>query len=311
MGKFGRGIDSRLIEKIKGTELFETKILPDIRNNAGDNYVFPAIRENRIDFYYYNSLLFEFDGRYKTNYKFAFVPKEYKPTYVYEDDYEDDKIADVADFVHGYKNIKERAKLYASPEAIGVYNICKKGNVFNTSNDDFIVLDIEIAFPELQDDEVQDEEVEGTLCQIENNGKKNKRKHNRIDILLYNIKEQKLLFVEAKHFTNSEIKTGEKPPVVDQILEYNNLIREHSKDIISVYKKYVENTNSLLDVTLPIPNDIFLECGLVIFGFDNDQKYGKLKKEIETKLNEYNIKFYSLGDSKGIKPSTIYNKIVK
>ncbi len=113
MGKFKRGVSQELIHKLKENRLFNDKLLEDIKKGI----VIPAIRDGKIDFYYYNSLLFEYDGEFKTHSKFAFVPKEYRPTYVSNGA----EIGEVTDFYNGYENIKERAKLYASPEAVGVY----------------------------------------------------------------------------------------------------------------------------------------------------------------------------------------------
>lgn len=70
--------DNVLIQKLKNEKLFTEKLLPDIQKQA----VFPAIRENGIYFYYYNSLLFEYDGKFKTHPKFAFVPSMYGNSYV-------------------------------------------------------------------------------------------------------------------------------------------------------------------------------------------------------------------------------------
>ena len=163
--------------------------------------IIPAIREDRIDFYYYNSLLFQYNGIFKTHSKFAFVPKEYKPTYVANGT----ELGEVVDFYVGYENIKERAKLYTSPESIGVHSICKAGSILN--NNDYIVLDIEIAFTPNKDNN----EVQATIDQLETS-----KKQNRIDILLYSIKDRKLLFVEAKHYSNKEIRANDIPPVVNQ-----------------------------------------------------------------------------------------------
>ena len=105
MGKFVREVDDSLISNLKKEKLFQDKLLVDIKK--GD--VFPAIRENCIDFYYYNSKLFEYDGTFKTHIKFAFVPEKYKPIIVSQNN----ELPQTANFYDGYENIKERAKLYS------------------------------------------------------------------------------------------------------------------------------------------------------------------------------------------------------
>lgn len=288
-----REVSKELLDELKKEELFKDKLLPDIL--AGD--VFPAIRKNRVDFYYYNSRLFEYDGTFKTHHKFAFVPEHYKTGSVGEND----NTQKVGSFYKGYENIKERAKLYSSVESMGVYDICKSGNVYNK---DYVTLDIEVAFTRQDNSE---DEPEGTITQIEpDNNIKKEKKQNRIDILLYNLQERNLKFVEAKHFINKEIRSTGKPAVVEQISRYNKIIKEKSSDIISAYSKYVEDINQLLDIQLPVPESLSQECGLIIFGFDDDQKSGKLEESIISNLKQYDIKVYAKGSTKKIDVETIY-----
>ncbi|MDR0979372.1 MAG: hypothetical protein LBL91_05585 [Lachnospiraceae bacterium] len=293
--EFKRGLDDTIIKDLKQASLFNNKIKKDIQE--GD--VFPAIRENRIDFYYYNSKLFSYDKKFKTHSKFAFVPTEYKPDYVTEGQSigADNKIAS---FEEGYKNIKERAKLYSTLEATGVHDICKNGNIVRYNNLEYMVLDIEIAFTKTK------EEISGTIEQEEK-----QKKQNRIDLLLYNIKEQELLFVEAKHFSNKEIRpdNDKKLDVANQIARYNKEITDHSSEILSVYKKYIQDINTIFELTLPEPKSIYAECGLVIFGFDDIIRDRYLKKEVNPALENSNVKFYEKGDSKKIDIKTLYEAI--
>lgn len=292
MGKFIREINDSLISNLKKEKLFEEKLLPDIKK--GD--VFPAIRENCIDFYYYNSKLFEYDGTFKTHPKFAFVPEKYGTQSISQND----EIPSIANFYNGYENIKERAKLYSSLEAMGVYDICKRGNIYN--NDEYIVLDIEVAFTEQTND--TNIEPEGTINQLEHN-----RKQNRIDVLLYNIKERNLLFVEAKHFINKEIRSSLEPDVVNQINRYNDIIENRKDEIIKAYSTYIENMNEIFELNLPTPETISEKCGLIIFGFDNDQKNGKLEESIIVKLKQADVKVYAKGDTKNISVKTLYETL--
>lgn len=274
--------DNVLIQKLKNEKLFTEKLLPDIQKQA----VFPAIRENGIYFYYYNSLLFEYDGKFKTHPKFAFVPSMYGNSYVSDGN----EVGKISNFYDGYENIKERAKLYASPEAIGVYNICKSGNIL--SNNNYVVLDIEVAFETEMD-------------------KQNGIRQNRIDILLYDIKEKALLFNEAKHFTNGEIWSNSVPAVVNQVNRYNNEIAQRKDEILNVYKKYIGNINKIfadeLDNPLPLPQKVNQQCGLVIFGFDSDQRNGRLENVKQNLINN-NIKLYCIGNERKINLENLYNK---
>lgn len=297
--------DKSLIDRLKQEPLFKNKerLLENIKNGE----VFPAIRyKNKIDFYFYKSLLFQYDGEFSTHPKFAYVPKYYGKRYVTHGE----KLGEVADFNDGYENIKERAKLYASIEDIGVYNICKNGNFI--TNDDYIVLDVEVAF------EKTIEEPTGTIEQIEDEilqSKKRKNEQNRVDILLYNIKERELLFVEAKHFTNKEIWSNDIPKVVEQVRRYNKEIEKRYPEILQSYKEYVNDINQLfkneLKKPLPTPEKIYKSCGLIIFGFDGNQRDGRLALTKE-KIENENIHVYTIGNesNKDI-VKNLYNAIKK
>lgn len=306
--KFKRYLEDRsLIDRLQQEPLFKEKLLEDIKKGK----VFPAIRDkNKIAFYYYKRLLFQYNGEFSTHPKFAYVPKDYGKKYVTNGK----KIGEVADFYEGYKHIKERAKLYASIEDIGVYNICKNGNFI--SNDDYIVLDVEVAFEKTKEEELT-EEPTGTIEQIEGEvlqSKKRKNEQNRIDILLYNIKERELLFVEAKHFTNKEIWANDIPEVVGQVRRYNEEIEKRKPEILQSYKEYVNNINQLfkneLKQPLPIPEKIYNTCGLIIFGFDGNQRDGRLTATKE-KIENENIKVYTKGDESGINVKNLYNYITQ
>lgn len=293
--------DKSIIEKIKKVPLYKEKLLADIKSGK----VYPAIRDkNIIDFYFYKSLLFQYDNEFLTHPKFAFVPKDYGKKYVTNGS----KVGEIADFYDGYEYIKERAKLYASIEDIGVYNICKNGNFI--TNDDYIVLDVEVAF-----EKTIEEEPTGTIEQIESedfNNKKRRNEQNRIDILLYNIRERELLFVEAKHFTNKEIWSNDVPDVVGQVNRYNKEIEQRYSEILKVYNEYINDLNNLfkdeLKQPLPTPEKINNKCGLVIFGFDTNQRDGRLT-ETKQKIENENIKVYTIGDESKINVKTLYNYI--
>lgn len=298
MGEFKRGVNEEMINKLREEPLFKDKILPDIKKGI----VFPTIRNNKIDFYYYNSRLFEYDGEFKTHSKFAFVPVDYSNSYVTDGK----EVGEVADFYTGYDNIKERAKLYTSLEAEGVHRICKNGNILTTSNgNEYIVLDIEIAFSNNN----EEEQLKGTIERLN----EDEKSQSRVDILLYNLKEQELLFVEAKHFTNKEIRAEETPAVVNQIERYNKIIQTNYDVILQEYSNHIQVLNKIfkeeLKNELPEPKTICKECGLIIFGFDNDQKNGYLESNIKSKLENTGIKVYAKGNVSNIDLKALYDNV--
>ena len=160
----------------------------------------------------------------------------------------------------------------------------------------YIVLDVEVAF---------EKEI------IENN--KVTRRQNRIDILLYGIEERQLRFVEAKHFFFFFIKSTTIPNVVGQIKKYDKELEKRNDEILYVYAEYIKDLNKIFDEIMekpiPAPISVLPKCGLIIFGFDDDQKNGRLQKNIESKIKEEGISVYSIGKESKIDIKTLYNRM--
>ena len=138
------------------------------------------------------------------------------------------------------------------------------------------------------------------------------KSQDRIDLLLYHLKKRKLKFYEAKDFTNSEIRaeSGKKPKVVSQISRYRKQLDSSVKraHIIEQYGCYIKIINELFLPDYPIerPTEIDPEPCLLIFGFDDDQRKGRLKKNVET-LRSYGIKVYTKGDMSKVKIEQLWN----
>ncbi len=66
------------------------------------------------------------------------------------------------------------------------------------SDNNIVVLDIEVSFESFNEENTQD----------------------RIDILLFKKDTQTLQFVEAKHYSNTDIRSKTTPKVIDQINRY-------------------------------------------------------------------------------------------
>jgi len=155
------------------------------------------------------------------------------------------------------------------------------------SKSDIVVLDIEVSFKSNDENKKQD----------------------RIDILLFNKKTKTLQFVEAKHYSNGEIKSKSTPKVIKQIERYKIQINNPvvNKQILEAYKNYINIINGIYNIDLPEPEKICKEVSLLIFGFDNDQKNGGLKK-IETNLKNHKVKFYAKGNMKSVNIEPLWKK---
>jgi hypothetical protein len=272
------------IKELKRDNLFNVKLLPDIKQGV----VYPAVRRGYMSFYYAGGSLFRYDkGKFLTHYKYAFVPEESESTYITQDDIKNLK---PRDFVNGYDQIKENCRLYAETEAGGVSKLFKfaQTNTQLHSEHRYYLVDIEVAFESHDKD----------------------KKTDRIDVLLYDNMEQKLLFCEAKHFSNSEIwaKAHNPPRVAKQLDRYKEQIRNRYQEIIEQYKRSFSIFNDCFDVRLNNPKNICVDCGLLIFGFDSQQK-SKIKKLLLDDGSLNNYRHYEIGSMDNIEIATLFNML--
>ena len=270
MAEFKRGMD-KLIESLSTNDLFQNKLKPDI----DDGKVFFAIRYGKGSFYLRGCSLFTYDNsEFTTHYKFGFVPSAVGNTYITETDLK--SMAVIDNFKDGYKQIKERVALYAEPEADGVSALYAFAPRATNKEGRFFLVDIEVAFDAKNDVENSDGD------------KKAGRKTDRIDILLYDNCKRQLLFCEAKHFSNAEIRErdGESPEVINQLKKYDRQITAKKSEIIAQYKKAFREYNELMGTELNDPEGVFDKCGLYIFGFNRKQQ-----KELRNRMDANN-EFY-------------------
>lgn len=270
------------LEKIIEEKLIASRLwLNEIEQDCKNQNVFLAIRDNRVDLYHNGGKLFSFDiSGFKTHLKYASVITESEKDYLTESELSAYKLA--SNFEKNYQRIKENCSNYSGIEASGVSDLYHRHSYLSNSN--ILVLDIEISFESLNERNNQD----------------------RIDILLYNKGSKTLQFVEAKHFTNKEIWSRTTPKVISQIKRYEMQIAKRKAKMLSEYTEYVKIVNGIFDISLPEPKNIEDKVTLLIFGFDNDQKNGRLKKLI-TKNKEYaGIKNYSIGHIKKVVPGNLW-----
>ena len=292
------------LDNLKAEPLFNQCLLPDIMKRfekVPDRYrdVFPAVRKDRIDFYYKGGKLFSYYGKdgFKTHHKYASVIKfDKKNPYV-----SDGSLQAIDNFLEGYERIKENCSLYSGVEASGVarisgqYSCAKKNKRHNV-----VVLDIEVSLK--REKETDDPEP-----------KKNERsKSDRIDLLLFDTDSCQLRFFEAKDFSNSEIRavTDRTPKIVKQMKRYKTQLNSKTvrKELLSAYSVHVDVINQLFDLKefLPTPQDIDPVPRLLVFGFDEQQRKGKLKDEINRLENDYDLSVYAIGKISGVNPETLF-----
>lgn len=246
--------------------------------NCGTGKVFPAIRNNQIDFYYQGGKLFSYNNRgFSTHQKYAAAIGDFYANYLTESEMQKSSL--ISSYDQGYDRIKENCKNYSGLEALGVSALYHK-NSYVKEDSRVVVLDIEVSF-----------------------GSK-----DRVDILLYDLDERELMFVEAKHYSNSELwaKPGHTPPVVYQIERYNDIIDKHQQEIIDAYQNYIKIVNTMFKLNIEEPVGITQKTKLYIFGFDDDQKKGRLQNNILNNSEFAGISIYAKGNSKSVTADTLW-----
>lgn len=288
---FKRGLDQNFVD-----------LLNEMYNEPGgwwrkfvkDEELFLAIRNNYINVYYRGNNLLKLErqgrGRNRTivgkiHYKYLLQPRVDEPYVEVVDGklcFQDTKglFFESLDI----KKLKATADPYAGPEKTGVYEIiCANRNI----------LDTEVGFS-------------------------TPRSYVDFSALIETEQGVKIVFFEAKHFTNKELRANNKkvPKVVDQIEKYARLLQEHHKEVIKSYcqvccnlrdlRGFAEKCTKWHKMIEDIANEQKNLCvdtnpRLVVFGYDRDQENGDVWKGHREKLEDKIGKSRVLlkGDSKG------------
>jgi hypothetical protein len=276
MAAFKRGLDESFVDRLNA-EYEEAAWWKDI---VDDPALFIGIRDNYLNVYYQGNsiLLLTLDrGRLvgKTHYKFLLREKIQGNQYIHSAEgrmkLTQSTLTDL--FIQDLGNLPSLMAAcipYAGVEKAGVHDIIK-GN----RN----VVDVEIALTGEKEDELKPTAL-------------------RVDFtaLQETPESIELVFFEAKHFSNKELRANgsQTPRVVGQVQRYEKLVARHREDIESSYRRICENIVALKGIRTPKivravaqgkkPLLISDEPRLVIFGFDDDQKKGKVWAKHRNKL---------------------------
>ena len=302
--EFKREFPEEAIEQLMKEDLFKGKLKNDITKGNDQNKihcVFPAIRNNLIDFYWGGGNLFSYtlDKGFATHRKYAAVllnnGNNTDKDYIQETSLENGEVRLIKNFREDYNRIKENCKLYSGKEALGVSSLYERFSCASSSASKVVVLDIEASFAR------NDNEGDSR------DGSKRK-KQDRIDLVIFDLESRTIRFVEAKHYDNTELRSKETPAVVNQMEKYSKQIEKREKEILKAYKNHVNIINSLFrsENPLPDPETVDTKPILFIFGFDDAQRNDRLRKEIEPKLEKNNLRFYCKGNVKNCDLLTLF-----
>ncbi|ABR49258.1 hypothetical protein Amet_3119 [Alkaliphilus metalliredigens QYMF] len=282
--KFKRGFEGFDLSMFIGEEIYQY-----IKKDIDHGEIFPALRDNRIDFYYEGGCIFQ----YKNN-RFSYNPaylkyneEKYKPqnsknsifknhNFDLKTFYEDLKQGVKNRFTT--KNNKETERQFLSRLYKSTHS-CKESNT--------VVLDIEIRF----------NKVDGKKC----------------DLMLYNNQKKKLMLVEAKVVGNKYLVSKTTPKVIDQVREYSSWINEGAETFTKQYSYYIEFMNSVFDKNLNNDiKDICKSAKLIIFETEKKTIIDKHKQKLQVGLGKGNVWFVSKDKSQeNIDIDTIWKMLDK
>ncbi|MDF2544076.1 MAG: hypothetical protein K0S47_3794 [Herbinix sp.] len=240
---FIRAFDEKRCNKVKESKMWEKILLPDIK--AGQ--IFPAIRDEKLYFYYNGGVLFTFEGnsfKYNTeyfkhvyrdqacpfqvkegNYTLDKIEKEIGKDYFFNDLNYDllkkgiDKKFQCSIYPDSEENNSDKERKYLKELYSLTYGVSKN------REPKVIVLDIEIRF--------------------------NVNDKKKCDMILYNMERNELMLVEAKLSGNPELKSNtEKVKVFQQMDNYNSWIEkpEDREEFVKQYKNYITIVSDNLNI---------------------------------------------------------------
>jgi len=292
---FIREFSPMAIEALKEEPLFRDHLLADIvegkprGRQKKHSFVFPAVRNGRIDFYWGGGKLFSYkqSSGFTTHHKYASVlVRNKKDDYVPETSLQKSEVRLIKDFSEGYERIKENCERYSRLEALGVSSLYERFSCARNEASSVVVLDIEASFAK---DEIQEQDWD------ESHGQ------DRIDIVSLDMESKMIRFIEAKHYSNHDSLRAEyprEPKVVAQIEKYKAQIVAKEAEILEAYQNHVQVINALFSKKIPKPLKVDTEPILLIFGFDKEQRDWYLKPIIENPLKDKGLRVYSIGDIK-------------
>lgn len=284
MGEFKRGLSDTFI-----AELAELAQKPGWwRDVLNDSSLLIGIRDEEFDVYWHGQSIFHayFEaGRVNVNthVKYLLDPERKERVALKENgSFQAVPTPMLARYASDtLKKMKTAADLFSGLEKQGVHAIAQ-------ANEN--IIDVEIR--------------------IDAKGLDTKRKQPRIDIAAFQQGSGvvELVFWEAKLFVNTELRASGTAPVVRQIEEYKRVLEARQAEVLSSYCRVAENLVAIAKMNGGVRQvgpairavaggselriNSPAKVGLVIFGFDDDQKaeggighkhFEKLKKELGSK----------------------------
>lgn len=244
-----------------------------------DGSLFVAIRHDCINVYYKGNSICKLsynNGQVtaKVHYKYLLNPQ------IVGDSYVETRDGRFADDVLCHKSITALADVDLLKRASGLYAGEEKSGVHSVITGEKNVLDVEITFAADDDSSKNTDRID--YLKLE------RGKAQDSDI--------RLVFYEAKHFTNKEIRSVGRPDVLEQIDAYEKALKQHKESILDSYALVCRNLQELdligerdlLGMVASGEGRLSIDFNprLIVFGFDQDQKAGEIWKGHRAKLSD-------------------------
>jgi hypothetical protein len=268
MRAFRRGLDESFVEFLNR----EYRKGGWWKGMVDDPALFLGIRDNYLNVYYQGNSLVRLRLNKdrlvgETYYKFLLKEKVSESPYIRsvngKTQLAPSRLAGL--FLEDFSNLKSLKVAcipYTGVEKLGVHDIVRSNRN---------VVDVEIALSHVEEDETKSTAPRVDFAALQDMGE-----------------SIQLVFFEAKHFSNSELRANGRgtPRVIRQIERYERLIERHRSAIESSYRRICENIVSLEGLRTPRivrmtaegkkPLEVSGRPRLVVFGFDEDQRVGKV-----------------------------------
>jgi len=260
MADFGWTIDMEIIEKLREEPLFIQRLLPDILEGE----VIPSIgHRGVVYFYYWGRFLFSYDGAFKTSLRTVVLSQA-------EDEHEhvdETALAGMklrANFLDDYEEIKAYCARKSWRRRTDIDFFWPWISFAAKARSRYSLLDLDVEL----DSEMWEEPWWDIYAD---------------DMVLMDAKKERLLFCMWKHYGDMEGSPDyEAGNIAGQLAYRRDLIAGQRDAILDWYGEYTRAMEALLGIAVPAPICVCDDCGLVIHGFDEDQRNGKLKKILDS-----------------------------
>lgn len=226
-----------------------------------DEHLFIAIRNEYLNVYYYGQSIYKIEFKKRENKIKWTTHKKYLG--INESGY-----TSTGDYLDRIDELKKNARKYGGKEKEQV-----KKHILEDK--EVCLLDVEVTFSREHNYE--------------------KRSIDYLTLEKTEDKKIKLVFYEAKHFDNSEIRSNKSPKVFEQIGKYEKVLNDpnHQDEILNSYKLIFENIKDLnlnnwrkIHDLLGDNLEIETEPKLIIFEIDKNKKEDKHIKNLRDKLGD-------------------------